>query len=342
MQSISNNKIYQADIGSACQAIPDFHLLAGKSILVTGGTGLIGDPIVRMLVASEANVFVGSRSEQNVIKKFGDEVTYLPYDANEELVFNQRFDYIIHAASNAFPSLISAQPVETILSNVLGTHRLLEYAKEKEVGRFLFVSSSEVYGINPSPNAMTESDYGYVDFLNTRSSYPMGKRTGETLCKSYLEEYGVDTVIVRPGHIYGPSASVHDNRISSQFAYQAARGENLMLKSAGSQIRSYLYGVDCASAVLTVLLKGKSGEAYNISDEKSKTSIRQLAELLAHFGGVNLLHEAPTEIERKAFNPMDNSTLNNEKLRDLGWEAKFDTKTGIQHTIEILKWILAL
>lgn len=204
----------------------------------------------------------------------------------------------------------------------------------------LYISSSEVYGKRADGNLQpfTENDYGYVDLLNMRSCYPVGKRAAETLCVSYAAEYGIDAVIVRPGHIYGPTASVNDSRVSSAFAYNAARGENIIMKSDGLQLRSWCYCLDCASAILKVLLRGEKSNAYNIPGEI--LTIRQMSERLAKFGGVELLREGATEQEMKAFNPMNNSSIDGSKLEALGWKNIFDADTGLKHTVDILKSIV--
>ena len=165
----------------------------------------------------------------------------------------------------------------------------------------------------------------------------MGKRAAETLCASFADEYGVSTVITRPGHIYGPTAAANDNRVSSAWPYDVARGQNIVMKSAGSQIRSYCYCLDCASAILTVLVKGEPQHAYNISNPDSIISIREMAEILAEKAGVELHKELPTEAEKKSFNPMTNSSLDSTALEALGWRGLFNAQRGFGHTIEILK-----
>ena len=175
--------------------------------------------------------------------------------------------------------------------------------------------------------------------LNSRNSYSIGKRAAETLCSSYFDEYGMESVIVRPGHIYGPTASPTDMRVSSAWPHAAARGNDITMKSDGSQIRSYCYCLDCASAILTVLLRGKNKQAYNISNRNSIISIKQLGEMIAHAAGVNFLREDANSQERKAFNPMTNSALNSEKIEGLGWKGLFDAKRGIESTIKIIKEI---
>ena len=173
--------------------------------------------------------------------------------------------------------------------------------------------------------------------LNPRNSYSIGKRAAETLCVSYADEYGVEAVIVRPGHIYGPTASPTDNRVASAWSYAAARGEDIVMKSDGSQIRSYCYCLDCASAILTVLLKGANCSAYNISNPKSIVSIKEMAEILSKKAGASIKIELPTEKEQKGFNPMLNSSLDSSNLENLDWKGLFDAQTGFFHTVEILK-----
>jgi len=144
-------------------------------------------------------------------------------------------------------------------------------------------------------------------------------------------------VIVRPGHIYGPTARRQDSRVSSAFAYDAADGKDLVMKSDGAQIRSYCHALDTATAMLAVLLLGETGEAYNISNPDAICSIREMAELLAKEAGVKTSFAEPTAEEKTAFNPMNNSSLNSEKLEGLGWKGIFDAETGFAHTIRVIR-----
>ena len=156
------------------------------------------------------------------------------------------------------------------------------------------------------------------------------------LCKSYSSEYGVNTVIVRPGHIYGPTASLQDKKISSEFAYLAAQGRPLEMKSLGLQKRSYCYSLDCAAAILIALLNGKKGESYNIGHDEI-TSIRDMVQILADVGKVDFKINAATEEDLKRFNPMDNSSLLNDKIKSIGYSDTFSVHEGLTHTVRILK-----
>ena len=138
-------------------------------------------------------------------------------------------------------------------------------------------------------------------------------------------------------HIYGPTANSYDTRATAQFARDVLAGNDIVMKSAGDQLRSYCYMTDCATAILTVLLKGKSTEAYNISNRNSVVSIRQIAEEMAKAAGCKVVFESATDSEKKSYNMMDNSSLNAEKLESLGWTARYSVAEGVRRTIEIMK-----
>lgn len=347
--SIYDNRLWISDLDEVLAAFPEFEELSGKSIMVTGSTGLICSAVVDVLIRwnetheEKIEILAAGRNEAKIRERFSayckkEWFTLVSYDASStENALDYPCDYIIHGASNASPNKIVKEPVETMMSNLIGMKSLLDYAKEKAVKRVLFVSSSEVYGKKEHNRPSRINEYGGIDILNPRSSYSIGKCAAETLCASYYDEYGVDCVIVRPGHIYGPTAVETDNRVSSAWAYAAARGDNIVMKSDGAQIRSYCYCLDCASAILKVLLKGEPVHAYNISNPDSIISIKAMAEILTKSAGVDLRMDLPTEAEMKGFNPMSNSSLDSSELLDLGWKGLFDANRGFSHTVEILK-----
>ena len=342
MKNRMESRLYAEDMASARAAV-DLSALKGSSILITGASGLIGSAVVDLLAGTETTIYAAGRNLERLQMRFEGypNVRYVAYDAAAMCAPDlPAADYLIHGASNADPKAIMAHPVNTMLANIAGTYHLLQHAKNSGAKRVLLISSSEVYGKKESADAFSENEYGFVDVLDARSCYPMGKRAAETLSVSYAAEFGVDCVIARPGHIYGPTAKTDDSRISSDFAYRAARGEALMLKSAGMQLRSYCYCVDCASAILYTLLRGDSGEAYNISNRDSIITIREMAGILARAGGVSVVAGEPSAAEKRAFNPMMNSSLNSSKLEALGWRGRFDAQTGLCHTVEILRELM--
>ncbi len=337
------------DIDIVLNKLSELEWLENNSILITGATGLIGSSIVDLLIryndthGHKINIYAAGRSKDKYHSRFGyltgrNDLSFVFYDAlQEKIIIENNIDYIIHTASNAYPEVIINEPVETIASNFIGLKSLLDFSRCNNVKRVLYVSSSEVYGKKQNSEPYLENEYGYIDILNPRNSYSIGKRAAETLLASYSKEYSIDFVIARPGHIYGPTANKTDNRASSAFAFSAARGEDIVMKSDGLQLRSYCYSLDCVSAIIKILLLGERSKAYNISNPDSVITIRQMAEILAQSAGVKLLFEEASPEEKKSFNPMNNSSLDSSSLIKLGWEGCFDASKGLEHTFRILK-----
>ncbi len=345
--NLLDSSLYRTDLERAIGGLP-LAQLNGKRILITGGFGLIGSSIVDLLVLANEQlglgltIYVAARNRAKYDEAYRNYhfVEFVQYDATQALSFHFPVDYIIHGASPASPEQYTANPVETMLSNINGIYNLLLYAQKEQVARVLYISSSEVYGKKATDQPFAEGVYGSIDIDAIRSSYPVSKQAAELLCKSFSSEYDVDTVIVRPGHVFGPTASPADQRVSSDFAYKAAKNLPLVLKSSGMQERSYCYTVDAAAAILFVLLHGKCAEAYNIGTDEV-CSIRNMAEIYSQTGNVPLEYKAPTKEELLAFNPMNHSSLNCEKLKRLGFRSSFSVKEGLEHTVTILRELLA-
>lgn len=342
------NEIYANDIKKAIQKNREVLEISSKTIFITGATGLIGSSIIDVLLYmnriynTNIKILAGARDEQKVMERFPEceNLFFIQYDANKEIAISQDIDYIIHGASNASPDLYVNYPVETMNSNFNGMRRLLELGRRKNVINSLFISSSEVYGNVYQNQPLGEEDYGKIDILDVRSSYSSSKRATETLCIGYSEEYNLKTTIVRPGHIYGPSAKLNDMRVSSSFIREAALGNKLTLKSAGAQIRSYMYSVDCAVAILYVLIYGEEKQAYNISNPNSIITIKQMADIVASAARVDINYANPKPLDLKQANVMMNASLSSEKIEDLGWSPGFNKQEGLEHSVAILGTVL--
>ncbi|WP_415944286.1 NAD-dependent epimerase/dehydratase family protein [Megasphaera elsdenii] len=341
---INYSSEYWYDVKEAISCIPNLKKLFHHSVLITGATGMIGSSIVEILFylnryqGSDIQVFLAGRNKERMEKRFykwknGKDYIFIPFEATKCVVEDVHADFIIHGASPADPISYSKKPVETMLANIFGLKSMLELFRKNHSKRVLYISSSEVYGKNNTKDSYAELDYGYVDLLNPRSCYPSAKRAAETLCAAYQKEYGVDFVIARPGHIYGPSITETDSRVSAQFTRKAAAGENIIMKSDGSQLRSYCYTLDCASAILAILLNGKNGEAYNISNKDSIITIRELAEIFAQQAEVHIQFANASDAEKKSYNLMNNSSLTSNKLESLGWTGKFGIQDGVRKTL---------
>ncbi len=317
-----------------------------RTVLVTGATGLIGSSIVeQLLAAGDTEVYAAGRDENHAHSRFSSEwesplFHFVKYDVRTPLDSDIHFDYIVHCASGACPAAFASDPVGVMMANIDGLRLLLEYGRAHGMRRLVYVSSGEVYGEPTAKGADTvwkEDESGYVDPMSPRSCYPSAKRASETLCAAYAAQYGTDVVVARPCHTYGPDFSPRDNRAFVQFLLKATAGEDIVLKSRGEQFRSWLYVEDCARGILTIMEKGKSGEAYNVADETQCVSIRNYAQAIADICGVRLTFDIPSADEAKGYSRVSRTVYDTTKLRSLGWKPQYTLATGLAATIGKIK-----
>lgn len=337
---------YKEDIINAAKLDIPWSKLSGCNILITGATGLIGSCLVEVLMEHSIRdyyVYAMGRNNLRMNKLFerylSDEKFHtIIGDVTQPLTKELSFHYIIHAASGAAPVEFTQHPVEVMKANIIGVVNMIEYGINHGMRRFLYVSSGEVYG--EGDGRIFSEDYsGYVDCTSPRSCYPSSKRAAETLCASYATEFGVDVVMARPCHTYGPHFTENDNRVYAQFIRNALGNEDIVMKSTGEQFRSWCYVVDCVSALLYILLKGGSGQAYNIADDSSNITIKELAEMVASIGNKKVILNLPNATEKKGYNPVKKSIYSVDKLKMLGWTVEGQMIDKMKSTISELNKI---
>ena len=320
----------------------DLSQLKGKTLLVTGGTGMIGKWMIDYLLDHiDCRIVVTGRSEAKFRERFPDRpLAFVKWDIAHDHIpaIDGPVDYIIHLASNTHPVAYATDPVSTIVMNVNAAKALLDLAVEKKTTRFVYASSVEVYGQNRGDVEKFAEDYcGYIDCNTLRAGYPESKRCGEALCQAYIKQYNLDIVIPRIARVYGPTLLKTDTKALSQFIANALAGQDIVLKSEGLQHFSYLHVADAVSGILTVMLKGEKGEAYNIADERSDIRLRDLAALIASACGRKVVFDIPSASESAGFSTANVARLDNAKIRALGWRAEYDIERGVRETIDQLR-----
>lgn len=345
-KNLHKSKTYNSDLRTAINHTVGLEKLKGSRILITGATGTVGSFVTDMLLknnrehGADVHLYVAGRMVSRLNRIYGDfgDITALPYDLEKEIEFDIPVDYIIHCAGNAHPAAFNSDPSGTIMGNVNSTYDLLEYARNHGAARLLYVSSGEVYGQgNLELEEFDETYAGYLNPQSPRSCYPSSKRTAENLCASYSWQYGLETVVVRPCHTYGPWMTASDNRANVQFFHNVLNGEDIVMKSTGSQMRSYNYVADCGSALLTVLINGNSGEAYNLANPECRVTIAQFAGLVAQTVGHKVVFQTPEPEDIANRSPMTKQVLGTRKIEALGWKGAFSVESGIRHTVDILR-----
>lgn len=349
MKNLLENTLYAEDISYTAGLELPWDKLKDASVLITGACGLIGSFLTDVLMWRNRNaglncgIYAVGRNRSFAQERFARYwenplFTFMVQDVAEKPEWEEKFDYILHLASNTHPVAYATRPVSTIRTNVLGTDHLLRYAADHGTRRFLFASSNEIYGENRGDAEFFAEEYcGYINCNTLRAGYPESKRCGEALCQAYKQERGIDIVIPRLTRSYGPTLLEADTKAMSQFIRKAVSGEDIVLKSEGRQYYSYTYVADAVSGLLTVLLKGESGDAYNIADEKSDIMLKDLAAVIAEMCGRKVVFEIPDDTEKAGYSTATKARLNGNKLRNLGWEMKYDMREGLGRTISILK-----
>ena len=341
---------YARSLMAACGELPGLEALKGAKVLITGATGLIGSCLVDALLLLNAargmaiEIHAAGRSEPGMRARFGASADdprfhYVPYDATKPLALDFEADYVVHAATSAHPLAYATDPVGILQANVVGTMNLLEALRGWGHGRFLLLSTGEIYGENPTlPEGFSEADTGTIDTMKPRACYPEGKRAAETLCASYAAQYGVNARVARLCHVYGPTFTPSNSRADAQFLRNALNGQDIVMKSAGNQVRSWCYVADAVSALMTLLVRGEAGQAYNVANRHAVASIRQYAQTLADIAGVKLVFELPPELEKAGYTKISRAVLNPTKLEGLGWKPRYGLREVLEESYRACKY----
>ncbi len=353
-------KKYNKDVAEVGELRLNWEKLKGKSIAISGGTGMIGSFLIDVLMYrnerfnQNTDIYVFGRNKEKAKERFGnyDKSIYFNFieqDINEPIkcvcdgMEIGRVDYVIHAASNTHPVAYASDPIGTISANVIGTNNLLDWATKVKCERFVFLSTVEIYGENKGDiDKFTEDYLGYIDCNTVRAGYPESKRTGEALCQAYAKQKNLDVVIPRLSRVYGPTMLETDTKALSQFIKKSVSRENIVLKSEGTQEFSYSYVGDAVFAILKILVEGKSLEAYNVASAKSDIMLKDLAKILADYAGTEVVFELPDEVEKAGYSKATKATLDISKLKALDWKSKYDIERGLHHTVDILREKLEL
>ena len=349
MTCLLENEQYVSDARTTASLNVPWEKLQGATLAISGASGMIGSFLIDVLLTGkpelDVSILAFVRNEGRARQRFAPYLDkgileIVPVDINEEVpsISKDKIDYVIHAASNTHPRAYATEPIQTLLTNVLGTEHMLRFGIDHGMQRFLFVSSVEIYGENRGDVERFTEDYcGYLDCNTLRAGYPEGKRAGEALCQAYISERGADIVIPRLPRVFGPSMLRSDTKALSQFVNKAVTGENIVLKSEGKQQYSYLYVADAVSGMLCTLLQGETGEAYNVADESLDISLANLAKTVANYAGKDVVFDLPDAVEKAGYSKATKAMLDSNKIKILGWKPVFTLTDGLEHTIDILR-----
>ncbi len=316
--------------------------LSGKSIMITGTTGLIGSIIVKSIIAYNSDnpgrklkVYAMARSENKVLSVYNEHfnsineaqkmgVYFVLQDICTPISIDDSCDYIIHTANSTGSKYFMSNPVEVMDSIYIGTKNILEYAKKVNTDGVVYLSSMEVFGSVNNDSRIKENELGHLDISNVRSCYSEGKRLVECMCKSYSEEYSVNVKVARLAQTFGAGVLPSENRVFAQFARSAVKGEDIVLHTTGESMGNYCYTTDAIRAILMLLNDGVSGEAYTVVNEEMTMQIKDMAKLVINEfsdGKSKLVFDIP-DSNVFGYAPQTKMKLSGEKLQTLGWNPR--------------------
>jgi nucleoside-diphosphate-sugar epimerase len=342
------NKVFQEDLDIITSDDLNWDHFKDKKILITGAGGFLGGYLVGAFAKAnyKYNLNINIVCSVRKIKKNSwlyeesiklDNLDLIETDLNvDQFNINENdVNIIIHAASQASPKFYSIDPIGTMLPNIIGTKNLLDFAcKQKKFERFLFVSSSEIYGYFDESSRINESSMGVIDPFDIRSCYSESKRAGETLCISYAKQKNIPIQIIRPFHTYGLGLKEDDGRVFADFAFNIAKNKDIKMNSSGDAVRAFCHAIDAIRGVFFILIKGEINKAFNLANEEGVLSIKELSDLL-----VSLFPDKKLKVEQ---NIPDSNYLvskvrfnvpDTKNLKKLGWVPKINPEKGFKRFI---------
>lgn len=343
------SQIIQDDMERMFHQIESKEKLYNTTVLITGASGMLATYMTYYLMylneKDNANIHVLAlvRNEEKAWKKFAnfrneEQFDLLVQDVCEPIKYTGKIDYIVHTAGNASPHFIMNDPVGIIKANTLGTINILETARKAETKRVLYASTREVYGKeNADVTEIKENIFGALDPMERRSCYPESKRISESIVQSYYYQYGIESVVVRIAHSYGPGMIIdNDGRVMADFISDIVHGRDIVLKSKGDAVRAFCYVTDAVAAMFIALLEGEPAEAYNIANETEPYPIRKVAEKLVQLypeKGLKVVFDIPKEMSL-GYSKMGRVMLNTEKIENKGWKVLVNLESGLKKTID--------
>lgn len=309
---------------------------AKKKLLVTGGAGFIGSNFIRHMLSSYSNydiinldllTYAGNLENLREVE-IDARYQFIKGDISDmgllESIFEIGLDYVVNFAAETHVDRSIDDPIAFVRTNVLGTESLLDCARRYGAGKFIQISTDEVYGALGSEGYFTEDTH-----LNPNSPYSASKAAADLLARAYNRTYGLDVNITRCSNNYGPYQ--FPEKLIPLMIANSLEGIELPVYGDGLQIRDWLHVSDHCRAIDMVLHKGQAGEIYNIGGNNEMANIDLVRFIVKRTGA----DEALIRHVRDRLGHDRRYAIDSSKIRsELGWEPLCSFEEGMEVTID--------
>ena len=341
MKTLYDIEEYLYEIKIVSKSI-DKDFLKGKSILISGASGLIGSYLIDVLLIDpslDVTIYALTLSLEHGQKRFSkfikdSRLKFIVGNVVDPIEVTEPIDYVIHGASYTDPKGYAEHPIDTMLVNFLGVKSMLDVAVKNHAKKFMFMSSCEIYG-EADLDEIPEDYTGHLDTMDVRSCYNESKRASETLCVCYAKEKGLDVVIPRFSRCFGPTMKLTDTKALSQFLFNGLKHNDIVLKSEGTQKYSYLYVADAVRSILFLLEHGENMQAYNVASPEV-LHLKVMAQYVASICGTKVVFNLSKETSM-SYSKTSRAIQSTKKISSLGFKTTFTIEEGLKQTVAILK-----
>lgn len=305
-------------------------------ILITGGAGFIGSNFIRYILNRDRDCevvnldklsYAGNLENLKDIEK-NPRYTFMKGDICDPKIVDKAIkgcDYVANFAAESHVDRSIIDPSEFVMTNVVGTHILLDAARRAKINRFIQISTDEVYG------SIEKGSFNENSPLFPNSPYSASKAGAELLCRSYFITFGLPVVVTRSSNNFGPYQ--YPEKFVALSITNLIEGKKMPLYGDGKNVRDWIYVEDNCDAIYFILEKGIAGETYNIAGGSEMQNIEILKAIL------ELMRQPSSKIEyvKDRLAHDRRYSLDDSKLRKLGWKSKYEFKDALSRTIEWYK-----
>jgi dTDP-glucose 4,6-dehydratase len=302
-------------------------------ILVTGGAGFIGSNFIRLILAKYPDyevvnldklTYAGNLDNLKDIES-DERYSFVRADIGDAGAVDKAMsgiDAVINFAAESHVDRSIGGPADFIMTDVFGTYVLLEAARRHEVGRYIQISTDEVYG------SIAEGSFTEADRLEPSSPYSASKAGGDMQVMAYHTTYGLPTIITRSSNNFGPYQ--YPEKIFPLFITNALEGKKLPLYGSGKNVRDWIYVTDNCEGIDTVLHRGEIGGIYNIGGGNERDNLTITGLILEALGkGEDMIERVPDRLGHDFRYSIDCS-----RARALGWTPAHTFEEGVRATVD--------